>query len=53
MDTVQTMQASSSYNHMITQWGINSQLWMSKMNVITTAVSQVSQGFKTLFRISG
>lgn len=52
-ETVQTMQASSSYNHMITQWGINSQLWMSKMNIVTTAVSQVSQGFKTLFRISG
>lgn len=53
MNSVQIMQASSRYNHMITQWGINSQLWMGKMNIITTAVSQVSQGFKTLFRAAG
>lgn len=53
METVQIMQASSTHNQMITKWGINSQLWMTKMNIVTTAVSQVSQGIKTLFRLSG
>lgn len=53
VETTQIMQASSTYNQRITQWGINSQLWMTKMNIVTTAVSQVSQGIKTLFRLSG
>lgn len=41
---------SSEYNHVLSQWGIKSQMWMGKMNIVISAVGQVSQGFKTLFQ---
>ncbi|OQX15845.1 MAG: hypothetical protein BWK73_05545 [Thiothrix lacustris] len=49
-NSMQTMQASTNHAHVMTKWSIGSQLWMGKMNLVTAAVSQVSQGFKTLFQ---
>lgn len=48
--TEETLLVSSEYNHALTKWGINSQMWMGKMNIVIAAVGQVSQGFKTLFQ---
>ncbi len=48
--TEETMLTSSEYSHALTKWGINSQMWMGKMNIVIAAVGQVSQGFKTLFQ---
>lgn len=49
-ETVDALQVSSDHQHAMTKWGINSQLWMSKMSIVTAVVGQVSQGFKTLFQ---
>lgn len=51
--TQATLSASSDYQRMLTRWGISMNMWSSKMTIVTTAVSQVSQGFKTLFRAAG
>jgi len=46
-------QASLDYEGMLSHWSMNSQMWMTKINVISSAVTQVAQGFKTLFRAAG
>lgn len=48
--SAESLLVSSEYNHMLSQWGIKSQMWMGKMNIVIAAVGQVSQGFKTLFQ---
>ncbi|SEA85829.1 MAG: hypothetical protein QJT81_05450 [Candidatus Thiothrix putei] len=48
--SAESLLASSEYNHVLSQWGIKSQMWMGKMNIVISAVGQVSQGFKTLFQ---
>lgn len=53
LDSAQMLQSSSIYNRMVAQWGMKNQLWMTNMNIVTSAVSQVAQGFKALFRMSG
>jgi hypothetical protein len=47
------MSAALEYNGMMTRWTMNSNMWMSKFSLISSAVNQVSQGFKTLFRTGG
>lgn len=52
-DTQSYMTAALEYNGMLTRWGMNANVWMSKFSLISSAVNQVSQGFKTLFRTGG
>lgn len=47
------MAVSLEYQNMLTRWTMNSGFWMSKFNLISSAVNQVAQGFKTLFRTGG
>jgi hypothetical protein len=47
------MNAAFDYNGMLTHWSMNAQMWMSKFTLVSSAVTQVSQGFKTLFRAAG
>lgn len=47
------MQAALEYNGMMTRWTINSNMWMSKFTLISSAVNQIASGFKTLFRTGG
>ncbi len=39
--------------HNMTNWTIRTQMYFSNIKIIGTAITQVSQGFKTLFRSSG
>lgn len=39
--------------HDMTSWTIRSQMYFSNIKIIGSAITQVSQGFKTLFRSSG
>ena len=39
--------------HDMTSWTIRTQMYFSNIKIIGTAITQVSQGFKTLFRSSG
>ena len=39
--------------HDMTSWTIRTQMYLSNIKIIGTAITQVSQGFKTLFRSSG
>ena len=47
------MAVGLEYQNMLTRWTMSSSFWMSKFNLISAAVNQVSQGFKTLFRTGG
>ncbi len=47
------MNIGLEYQMMMTRWSMSSSFWMSKFNLISAAVNQVSQGFKTLFRTGG
>lgn len=51
--TREYMQAALEYNGMMTRWTMNSNMWMSKFTLISSAVNQISSGFKTLFRTGG
>jgi hypothetical protein len=51
--TQEYMNAALDYNGMLTHWSMNAQMWMSKFALVSSAVNQVSQGFKTLFRAAG
>lgn len=42
--------AATQYNTESTMWYLKAEFWMTKVKVITSAMSQVSQGIKTLFR---
>lgn len=48
--TADNVLASADYSHMLTHWGMNSQMWMGKMNIVVATVGQISQSFKTLFQ---
>lgn len=39
--------------HDMTNWTVRTQMYFSNIKIIGTAITQVSQGFKTLFRSSG
>lgn len=52
-DAKSYMTAALEYNGALTKWGMNASIWMSKFSLISSAVNQVSQGFKTLFRTGG
>lgn len=41
--------AAIEYNQDSTRWGISTQLWSSKVKLLTAAVSQINTGLKTLF----
>lgn len=47
------MGATLEYNSMMTRWSMNANMWMGKFSLISSAVNQVAQGFKTLFRTGG
>lgn len=47
------MSAALDYQNGLSRWHTNSQMFIAKLNIIGSAVSQVSQGFKTLFRAAG
>ena len=47
------MQASLDYQRNLSGWANKSQMWIAGMNVISSAMNQVAQGFKTLFRAAG
>jgi hypothetical protein len=51
--TESQMQASLDYQHNLSSWANKSQMWIAGMNVISSAMNQVAQGFKTLFRAAG
>jgi hypothetical protein len=51
--TENQMQASLDYQHNLSSWANKSQMWIAGMNVISSAMNQVAQGFKTLFRAAG
>lgn len=42
--------AGVQYNTESTMWYLKAEFWMTKVKVITSSMSQVSQGIKTLFR---
>jgi hypothetical protein len=46
-------EAAIKYADVITLRNIKSQMWFSNMKIISSAVKQVSEGFKTLFRAAG
>lgn len=41
------------YHGQLSQWMMNSQMLMSKIRIISAAVGQAADGFKTLFRAGG
>lgn len=41
--------AGLEYSKDSTLWSMNSTFWLSKIKILTSAVSEVSRGFKTLF----
>ncbi len=49
-DTQNYMTAALEYNGLLTRWSMNAGVWMSKFSLISSAVNQVSHGFKTLFQ---
>ncbi|WGZ91770.1 MAG: hypothetical protein QJT80_04660 [Candidatus Thiocaldithrix dubininis] len=51
--TENQMQASLDYQRNLSGWANKSQMWIAGMNVISSAMNQVAQGFKTLFRAAG
>lgn len=54
LDKIQAhMGATSEYQGMLTHWSINSQMFLSKIQIVSAAVRHVSEGFKTLFRAAG
>ena len=52
-DMQKTQTASLDYQKDITAWTFNAQMWSTTVNLASAVVSQVAQGFKTLFRASG
>ena len=52
-NTQEYMTAALDYNSNLSRWSMNANMWMSKFTLISSAVNQVSQGFKTLFRTGG
>lgn len=48
--TQEHMNAVLEYEGMLTRWSVNAQMLISKFSLISSAVNQVSQGFKTLFQ---
>lgn len=45
--------AAMEYHGQLSQWMMNSQMLMSKIRIISAAVGQAADGFKTLFRAGG
>jgi len=45
--------AAGAFSKQIGQWHIKTQIWSANIKILTTVVSQASQGFKTLFRSAG
>lgn len=46
-------EAAVEYQQDMTRWTIGAEMWMTQINVLSSAVNQVAQGFKTLFRAGG
>ena len=44
--------SAAEYQNHIYQWATKMEMWFSHMKIISSAVGQVSQGFKTLFQAS-
>ncbi len=44
---------AGAFSKDISKWHITTQIWSANIKILTTVVSQASQGFKTLFRSAG
>ncbi|WML91802.1 hypothetical protein RCF98_05550 [Thiothrix lacustris] len=44
--------SAAEYQNKIYQWATKMEMWFSHMKILSSAVGQVSQGFKTLFQAS-
>ncbi len=44
---------AGAFSKDISRWHIKTQIWSANIKILTTVVSQASQGFKTLFRSAG
>ncbi len=54
LDKQSAMQsAAMDHNTDMSRWQISTEMFMTKVKVLTSVVSQASQGFKTLFHSSG
>ncbi len=52
-EQLEMRKAAGVFSKQISQWHMTTQIWSANMKILTTVVSQASQGFKTLFRSSG
>jgi len=52
-ETRELYQTAREYSNDISKWHLKTQVWSANIKILTTVVSQASQGFKTLFRSSG
>lgn len=52
-ETRKIYSAAGDFSKDISKWGMKTQIWSASLKVLTTVVSQASQGFKTLFRSAG
>lgn len=52
-ETKDLYSAAGEFSKDISKWHIKTQIWSASLKVMTTVVSQASQGFKTLFRSAG
>lgn len=52
-ETRELYKTAGSYSKEVSRWHITAQIWSANMKILTTVVSQASQGFKTLFRSAG
>lgn len=44
---------AGAFSKDISKWHMTTQIWSANIKILTTVVSQASQGFKTLFRSAG
>jgi hypothetical protein len=49
-DAADNILVSATQQKQILRWGVKMEMWSSHMKIISAAVGQVSQGFKTLFQ---
>ncbi len=52
-ETRDLYKTAGGYSKEISKWHIKTQIWSANIKILTTVVSQASQGFKTLFRSAG
>ena len=52
-ETKELYKTAGGFSKDISKWHIKAQIWSANIKILTTVVSQASQGFKTLFRSAG